>query len=315
MNTSSDHGLINKGLAVINPSPCGAEATFVVVGLPRSGTSMLSSLLKGFGIFIGEAVDSAVYEDVEVARFIDAKDYKSLKTFIETRNGQHAVWSFKRPNAYRVLPKIIPLLRNPRVIVMFRDVLAIAMRNHVSMQMSLVPSLPRYAEEYRDLVEIIASLTCPMLLVSYEKFIQFPKESIERTAEFAGVSVPPDLMEQMLSMVRNGPEIYLKASRLHYRGHVDRIVQGKLRGWAMVIDQPKLKANVQVRINGAVVRNDVAELFRPDLLSSGIGDGHHGFEIEIGSAITPDSLIEVMAGNAEFALAGSGKKAAAYGFM
>jgi hypothetical protein len=94
---------------------------------------------------------------------------------------------------------------------------------------------------------------------------------------------------------------------------VDRIVQGKLRGWAMVVDQPKVKANVHLRVNGKIVKNGVANRLRPDLVKAGIGDGHHGFEIDIGSAVTSDALIEVTAGNADFVLPNSGKKAVAYG--
>jgi hypothetical protein len=313
MNTPSGQGLVNKGLAVINAAPCGDEATFAVVGLTRSGTSMLSSLLQEMGVFIGAAVDKAVYEDVEVARFIDSGDFEGLKTFIEKRDREHDVWGFKRPNAYRVLPKLVPMLRGPRIIVMFRDILAIAMRNHVSMQMDVISTLPRYVTEYAELVANISGLKCPMLLVSYEKFIQFPEESIERTAEFVGVEMTPELMDRALDAVRNGPEAYLQSSRLRYTGHVDRIVQGKLRGWAMVVDQPKVKANVHLRVNGKIVKNGVANRLRPDLVKAGIGDGHHGFEIDIGSAVTSDALIEVTAGNADFVLPNSGKKAVAYG--
>jgi hypothetical protein len=111
--------------------------------------------------------------------------------------------------------------------------------------------------EYAELVANIAGLKCPMLLVSYEKFIQFPEESIERTARFAGVQMTPDLMQRALDAVRNGPETYLQSSRLRYTGHVDRIVQGKLRGWAMVVDQPKLKASVHLKANGAIVKSEV----------------------------------------------------------
>jgi hypothetical protein len=283
------------------------------VGLTRSGTSMLSSLLQTLGVYMGDAVDKAVYEDVEVARYIDAGDFKGLSSFASARNAKHAVWGFKRPNAYKVLPELVPLLRQPRLIVMFRDVLAIAMRNHVSMQMDVIPALPRYVREYEELVRNIALLQCPMLLVSYEKFIQFPEESISRTAAFAGITMTPDLMQRGLDTVANGPEAYLKGSRLRYTGHVDRIVQGKLRGWAMVIDQPSLKAKVHVHIDGERLESVTASKLRKDLVDAKIGDGHHGFEVELGPAVNSGSTIEVYAGNANFALPNSGKKAGAYG--
>ena len=225
------------------------------------------------------------------------------------------MWGFKRPNAYKVLKQLTPLMRNPRIIVTFRDILAIAMRNHVSMQMDVVSALPRYADEYQELIRNIAPLTCPMLLVSYEKFIQFPEESIARTARFVGLEPTPEMIAKGMEAVKNGPEAYLKASRLRYTGHVDRIVNGKLRGWAMVVDQPKIKANVQLRVNGRVIRNAIANVLRKDLADAGIGDGHHGFEIEVDSSIGRDNVIEVTAGNASSVLPNSGKKAIAYGLV
>lgn len=315
MSQESPEGLVNKGLAEVNAEPMGEFATVAVVGLTRSGTSMLSSLLQNFGVHVGEIVDSAVYEDVEIAKLIDARDFAGLKGFLSKRNEAHKVWGFKRPNAYKVLKQLTPLLRKPRIIVTFRDILAIAMRNHVSMQMDIVSALPRYAEEYQELVKNIAGIKCPMLLVSYEKFIQFPEESIERTARFVGIEPTPDLVAKAMNAVKNGPDNYLKASRLRYTGHVDRIVNGKLRGWAMIIDQPKIKANVHLKVDGKLVRSAAASILRKDLVEAGIGDGHHGFEIDLAGLAGRDSKIEVTAGNASFVLPNSGKRAMAYGLM
>ncbi len=313
MTKNKTEGLVNKGLIEINPAPFGTNATLAVVGLPRSGTSMLSALLQEIGVFMGDAVDKAVFEDVEVAKFLDSGDFAGLKAFAAKRNAARHVWGFKRPHAYRVLPKLVPVLRNPRIIVMFRDVLAIAVRNHVSMQMDVIPALPRYVEEYADLVRNISALKCPLLLVSYEKFVQFPEESIERTAAFAGVALTPALKEKALAAVKNGADNYLNASRLRYTGHVDRIIDGKLRGWAMVIDSPQVKAKVHLCIDGKVVKSSVANKLRKDLVAAAIGDGHHGFEIGLDASMSPGSTIEVIAGNAQFVLPNSGKTLSSYG--
>jgi hypothetical protein len=310
---AGEQSLVNRGLVEVNPVPFDGQATLAVVGLARSGTSMLSALLQELGVFMGDAIDKAVFEDVEVAGFIDKGDFKGLSVFVSARNAGHAVWGFKRPNAYKALPEILSVLRKPRVIVMFRDILAIAMRNHVSMQMDVIPYLPQYTAEYMELAKTIGRVKCPMLLVSYEKFIQFPEESIEKTAAFAGIQLTPELGERALKIVNNGAESYLRASRLRYTGHVDRIVGSKLRGWAMVIDQPRVKAKVHLRIDGKIVASVVANKLRNDLVAAGIGDGHHGFEILLDSKIGKDSTVEVIAGNAGFQLPNSGKSAAAYG--
>ena len=313
MNKIAKESLVNKGLAEINPEPFSGEATLVIVGLTRSGTSMMSSLMHAFGVFMGDRIDNAVFEDVEAADYVDKGDFSGMKSFVASRNANHKVWGFKRPNAYKSLPDLVRVLRKPRIIVMFRDILAIGMRNHVSMQMDIIPALPRLVNEYGQLVKNISGLKCPMLLVSYEKFLQFPMESIETTAAFCGVTLSDDLRANALETVRNGPETYLQSSRLRYVGHVDRIVHGKLRGWVMVVDQPKIKAKVHLVADGKVLDSTAANMRRADLVDAGIGDGHHGFELDLGGSIQPDSVIEVRAGNAEFVLPNSGKDAASYG--
>ena len=313
MNKGAEQGLVNKGLAVLNPLPFDGEATIVIVGLTRSGTSMMSSLMHNFGLFIGDKFDKAVFEDVDVAGFVDKGDFAGLKKFADARNATHKVWGFKRPNAYKVLPDLVKVLRKPRLVVLFRDILAIGMRNHVSVQMDILPALPKLVNEYGLLVKNISGLTCPMLLVSYEKFLQFPGESIEATADFCGISLDQEQMAKCLETVKNGPDTYLQSSRFRYVGHVDRVVNGKLRGWAMVVDQPKIKAKVHLVSDGQVIASETAANPRPDLMAAGIGDGNHGFEFEIAGAVSADSKIEVRAGNADFVLPNSGKRAAAYG--
>ncbi len=315
MSKGEEQGLVNKGMAELNPQPFSGEATLGVLGLTRSGTSMLSSLLYALGVYMGDRIDSAVYEDVEIAEFIDKGDFEGLAAFAAARNAGHSVWGFKRPNAYKSLPQLVPALRNPRLIVTFRDILAIAMRNNISMQMDVLPSLPRYVAEYGELVRNIAAVKCPMLLVSYEKFLQFPEESIDAVAQFCGVPMTEELRDKAMKVVRNGPDIYLQASRLRYTGHVDRVVQGKLRGWAMVVDQPRIKAKVRLYADGKLIASATANRPRTDLINAKIGDGHHGFEIELAAAVRPESMLEIKVGNTETQIGNSGKEAAAYGLL
>lgn len=312
MSSKTSGGLVNWGIAEINPAPFTGQATIVIAGLTRSGTSMIGSLLHCLGVPLGEKFDKAVFEDVELARLLEGGDDGGFQKAVAARNSAHRVWGFKRPNAYRRLEHIVGQLRQPRLIVLFRDVLAIAMRNHVSMQMEILSTLPRYIEEYRALADNLAKVKCPALLVSYEKFTQFPEQSIMRVAEFCGLEIGPEKLEQAVSVIANGPDIYLQSSRLRYRGHVDRVVNGRMCGWAMVEGEPKIKAKVHLAVNGKVVASGVADRLRKDLVAAQIGDGEHGFEIEFERDLDPAGVIEVMAGNARFVLANSGKPLSAY---
>ena len=312
MSPGSQVSLVNRGIAEINPQPFGGEATVAVVGLTRSGTSMIASLLNEFGIFMGEKIDNAVFEDVAVADLIEKADFEALAAVAAHRNSAHSVWGFKRPNAFREISSIELLLRKPRVIVTFRDILAIAMRNNISMEMDILSNLGRYVAEYELLVRCISGVKCPMLLVSYEKFLQFPVDSIQTVAGFVGVQLTAELQERALGVVENGPEAYLKSSRLTYVGHVDRIVNGKLRGWAMYSGQPKRRARVHAFVNGQLVHTIVADRRREDLVKAGVGDGHHGFEMDVDPTWPADARLDLKVGTTGEALTNSGKELAAY---
>ncbi len=269
---------------------------------------MIAALLQKFGVFMGKAVDGAVFEDREIAKLIDEENLEQLGRLVAERHATHKIWGWKRPNAYKQIGQLENLVRQPRVIVLFRDVLAIGMRNHISMQMDVIKTLPKLVEEYHVLVENISRLSCPTLLVSYEKFLQFPEDSIARVAAFAGVELDDSGMQEALAIVSNGPARYLNASRLRYTGHVDRIIDGKLRGWAMVEGRKEIKAKVSLFVAGRFVKSVIANTKRDDLLKKGIGDGQHGFTFEVDASIDRNGVVSVVAGNANTELTNSGKQ-------
>ena len=57
--------LLNKGFIVNHPvglRPPGGR-TFIVTGLHRSGTSLIASILRQVGIFMGAEINDIVHED------------------------------------------------------------------------------------------------------------------------------------------------------------------------------------------------------------------------------------------------------------
>lgn len=67
-----------------------------------------------------------------------------------------------------------------------------------------------------------------------------------------------------------------------------RITVGRrLLGWAADADQPGVRHTVEILANGAVISTQVADTFRPDLKNEGIGDGRHGFELDLRSFDIP----------------------------
>jgi hypothetical protein len=206
--------LINRGFLRVRDIPATETATIIVVGIPRSGTSMVASVLKTLGLFIGKEIDGAVFEDREIAAAIDSRKLARFAAIAEARNAEHRMWGFKRPEAYKQLAKLCSACRNPRVIVPFRDMLAIALRNKISMQMDALEQLPRLAAQYDALTTAVLRAAVPTLLLSYEKSLQFPSETVTEIASFCGIQADRETISKAAEIIKNSEARYLRSARL-----------------------------------------------------------------------------------------------------
>lgn len=311
MSTPADP-LINYGFVRLNDAPRAESATVIVVGLPRSGTSMVASVLKTLGVFMGRVIDNVVFEDHEMANALDTENAPQLAALIATRNAQHRVWGFKRPEAYKHLPKLCAQCRNPRVIVTFRDILAISLRNNLSVQSDPIKMLPRLAGEYEALTATVRRLTVPTLLISYEKAIQFPDRVVAEIAAFCGVNAAEASLQEAAQIIENGNPRYVQAARLQYQGHVGRLSEGKLRGWVKVQKRDQVRVSVELELDGKVVQRTRADIYRPDVEQAGFGDGKYGFAFVIEDSISRDSIVNVRVQNSTILVRNSGMPLSKY---
>ena len=106
------------------------EKTLLVTGLARSGTSMLAALLQAAGVWLGDHVYDPINEDAEIAQMLRARDFARLDALIERQNARTPVWGFKMPDLHQFLQHgELQRFRNPQLIVMSRDPVAVAVRN------------------------------------------------------------------------------------------------------------------------------------------------------------------------------------------
>lgn len=106
------------------------ERTFVVLGCPRGGTSLLAGALHAAGIYMGD-FSTAQYEDkafklspAEVRR--DRNIEARLLPLIQERNQRYRFWGWKLPNSIYYIRQIQHLLVNPVFLFVYRDERAIA---------------------------------------------------------------------------------------------------------------------------------------------------------------------------------------------
>ena len=112
--------MLNTGIIASIPSGAArtrkepVKRTLIVTGIARSGTSLVATLLKEAGIFMGDFMHDVVNEDAQILELMRRRDLPTLKALIEDRNAHHAQWGFKLPNLHVYLKRDeLALFRNP----------------------------------------------------------------------------------------------------------------------------------------------------------------------------------------------------------
>jgi hypothetical protein len=93
-----------------------------------------------------------------------------------------------------------------------------------------------------------------------------------RLAWRAGIT-PPHIMDRP----QTGPLL----------GKLEWVDHAVISGWAWLTDHPTVPVVLEVVDHGEVIAAAVADCFRSDLRRAGIGDGHHGFHVELPWPLDP----------------------------
>src|SRR5262245_26760742 len=122
----------NTGIWRHNDAPSSQYATVIAMGLGRSGTTMVARVLIELGMNMGAHLSRRSSEDADIRSRIKANDLSGFQELCRQRDAAHDKWGFKCPAFFPVMNTFSKSVRNPRFIVMFRDVLAISIRNKLS---------------------------------------------------------------------------------------------------------------------------------------------------------------------------------------
>jgi hypothetical protein len=310
--------LVNRALIVLNDPAGGtagarerSESTIVVTGVARGGTSMVAQVLDRLGLFLGDDCDPVVVEDVAILRALQNSDMNQLQDIIADRNRHFSLWGFKVPNLHTFLPVTdTSLFRNPRFVVVFRDPLAIARRNELSMFQGALEALREAGEHLAHLISYVGALTAPAMLISYEKVLQYPEHLVDAVAAFCGLQPNDEQKAAALASITPNGHAYMLATRLECLGQIDNIADSTLRGWCCYRGSGDV-VEVEVVADGAMIGVYPAGDYREDLLNAGIIPSNHAFNIDLAAAeIHPSTVISVRPAGHELALPNSGRSVA-----
>ena len=153
--------------------------TIVVLGCPRSDTSMIAGMLRCMGIYMGENIKADKHEDTDIL-------WQPKEKIIETinkRNLEQEVWGFKDPNCAQYLDDILPLLINPLFIYIVRNgeaaIESDLRRNKKAVRENVIARNNRYTRKYED-----TALSYPCLRLQYEDVVDKPLKHSDMIAEF-----------------------------------------------------------------------------------------------------------------------------------
>jgi len=308
--------LVNKGFIMNRPDACAADGgrTIIVTGLQRSGTSLVASVLRQVGIFMGTEINDSVHEDESLAKILNAQDNGRLKRLIGERDANYGTWGFKFPMLCDALrPEDVALFTNPHIIVPFRDPVSVAVRKSLSDYQQPIPALQSVVDELAAMVAFLHQLPFPTLLLSYEKSLVFPADFIDAIVEFCGLPRSDGLRQHLVGLIEPNRRSYIDVARRRFDGVIDGISEGRLHGWCRLTGSSDPVA-LDLFADDRPVLAFRAEAFRQDLLDAGFGTGHHSFALDLSQLdLRPGAIVQIRVATHGIELGNSGRKLEDYG--
>lgn len=182
-------------------TPLPARRTYVCFGVARGGTSAVAGTMARLGVFMGEDLPNN-YED---PRFGPGQSLTKLRAAIAERNAAHDVWGWKFPAAANYLEGLHDSLRNPCLVVVFRDVAA-TMKGHMRWHNRQIASAAHdiLLQQHKNWL-LLERWRVPTLLVSYEKAMIDPRLFVTEMAAHLGRAAPDEAgLEDLVAFLAPG---------------------------------------------------------------------------------------------------------------
>lgn len=301
-------GIINNGRSSPRRGKRdAAKRTLIVTGIARSGTSLVAGLLRDAGVFMGEFVHDVVEEDASMLHILSSRDMPRLSGIIQERNAAHSTWGFKVPNLHAFMRfDELHLFRDPHLIIIYRDPVAVTVRNSLSEHFGELEGLAAATSAAYALARFVQRVPCPVLLLSYEKALAFPNLVIDSLLSFCDLRIDEVARSRMFLRVQPNREEYLLAARRSFQGSIDGVLNRELYGWCAQ-DGRLEPVQLELWINGAFTTAFTADHYRADLAQSGIGNGNHAFYVNLEPYdLKPNSVITVRVARRVLELENSG---------
>jgi hypothetical protein len=181
-----------------NPHP---RRTYVCFGVARGGTSAVAGVMQRLGVFMGDDLPNN-YED---PRFGPGRSPRDMRATIAGRNDAHDIWGWKFPAASNYLEGLANDLRNPHLVLVFRD-MAATMKAHMRWHnREITLAAHEILMQQQKNWFLVERWRVPTLLISYEKAILEPRLFVQELAGYLDRPVPEgDDLDRMVAFLTPG---------------------------------------------------------------------------------------------------------------
>jgi hypothetical protein len=245
------------------------EKTVVVLGLARSGTSVVTAILGAIGVEMGSSIyDKAnplgSFEDTDFAELHQqlfeftgsdknywnppsAEDILNLKEqwasriqeIIAQKSKKNKIWGWKHPRTVLTIELFLPHLRNPHFVTVFRNPLGIAKssvehtKNYKLGRVDLLPALKLTSFYYSEMFKALERHPdVPTISVAFEEVVTQPIQEAKRLADFLGVELTEPGKARIERLVISREEIGKQKKRATglLGGKIPRLLRKYTRG-------------------------------------------------------------------------------------
>ncbi len=285
--------MLNDGFVIRNWDEKPVEPRQVIImGLPRGGTTMATSMVKNAGIFVGENLPITL-EDREIARILTPwqVDKKAFFKLADQRDKEYKVWGFKF--IYRIHFSLLESLKNPYYVIVFRDLCSVALRNHMSAGADYLASMKANLGLQRSIIDFIEQTEHPTFLFSYEKALLMPRKTSKAMLRFLHLPETRKMINAMAKDITPSQKDYVQHMKKHanrakvsivaraFKGYVDQAINKSIKGWIFLDDDPDKEVELELYSAEKLIARKVADLERKGVAEKFSSSGKHGFHFEL----------------------------------
>lgn len=281
-------GSDNKGFFVFRPAERPQDdAFYLVLGSPRGGTTLVAHSLASLGVFMGEKLPFTV-EDQLLTVMAERGDFDSVRRKLAARSSMWWRHGWKLPQLLYYCEQWDFLPANTRLILIYRDPVATAVRGHLATEHAMENELHTAMEYHRRMFALAQSTAWPTLFVSYEKALLQAEAVVDGLSDFIG-GATDEQKARAVARIQPSPDTYQKrdsekkrnALRGSLAGCIDFLEPGRASGWALDRENPRRRVTVEFELPGGAKVAAVANRLRVDMKQSGRHPtGHCGYQVD-----------------------------------